>query len=77
MVILTMCYVHSHFGNVHKVRKTQEMILINEGDVINRYTVTRQIIVDLIYGSGWTFFDDYKIPHFDPTYLMTISPDVN
>lgn len=45
-------------------------------DVINRCAVTRQTIVDFLYSSGWIFFDNYKIPHFDPTYLIVISPDV-
>ena len=45
-------------------------------DVINRCAVTRQTIVEFLYSSGWIFFDNYKIPHFDPTYLMVISLDV-
>ncbi len=45
-------------------------------DVINRCAVTRQTIVDFLYSSGWIFFDNYKIPHFDPTYLIVMSPDI-
>lgn len=45
-------------------------------DVIEKCGVSYQSVIDALYRAGWISFDSYKVPQFNPLYIMQMSPEV-
>lgn len=58
----------------YKLNLRRDRYTVN--DVIEKCGVPYQSVIDVLYRAGWISFDSYKVPQFNPLYIMQMSPEV-